>query len=232
MAKEISGTATVQETVPVRVIEAMPIDETALTPELVEKIVKQAQLRQDTFNKLLVVALNGTNPDGWMDFGGNPWPATAEAERLRRDFGISITDLQERLDEGVDDRGPWYTYTVRGTVSSPLFGSMEVTGRAGSRDQFFAKVGGELKPASEVDRPSVAQAAYSNMLQNGVTRLLGLRGYSWEQLTVFSGGRVNKDRATRVKFKSRESQGGDATKDSVPVSANRLSWVVKLEALS
>ncbi|HEY3117291.1 MAG TPA: hypothetical protein VGK54_11170, partial [Chloroflexota bacterium] len=141
------------------------LEHIVLTEDMVTRLVRQAELRQDFFNKLLVVALKGTRPDGWMNFGGNPWPRTPEAERLRRDFGISLTHPRFEIEEGTDERGSWFAYSCTALFSSDVFGTMEISGHAGSRDQFFAKEHDVWKPASEVDRPSIKQAAYSNMLQ-------------------------------------------------------------------
>ena len=195
------------------------------------RIVRQAQLRQDAFKKLLIVALAGTRPDGWMDFGGNPWPTTPEAERIRRDFGISVIDVQDpKLEEGSDDRGPWFAYTVKGTVTSALFGTIECTGHAGSRDLFFSKAGDVFKPASDVDRPSIKQAAYSNMMQNGVTRILGLRGLTWDELAQMSNNRVTKAKGQHVDFKGKRDK--EATAPGAPAAQNGVpGYVARLEEL-
>jgi hypothetical protein len=51
----------------------------------------------------------------------------------------------------------------------------------------------------EVDETNIMKAAYSNMMVNGITRLLGIRNLTWEQLEKYG---INKDGVSKVEYRN------------------------------
>jgi hypothetical protein len=227
-AKDISP----PEQLPTELIARPPLDTVPeLTEGTIEKAIAHGRLRHKAFEQFLQLALQTCpRPNLWMSFGDNPWPSAPECERLRREFGINvmIDPHGYTMEEGSDDKGAWFSYSLKGTFGHPFFGSLEVIGHAGSREKFFAYARDDrgeqvLKPASEVSREDIRQSCYSNMLQNGVTRLLAFRGFTWEEIERASAGVITRARATLVTFK----KGGEA----VAAAAAAGEWCDKLDNL-
>jgi DNA polymerase III delta prime subunit len=74
-----------------------------------------------------------------------------------------------------------------------------VIGTCSSRDKFFSESKGVLKPDSDIDETNIKKAAYTNMTTNAVSRLLGLRNLTWEQLKA---GNINKEKLQAVDYNS------------------------------
>ena len=58
---------------------------------------------------------------------------------------------------------------------------------------------------SEVDETNIMKAAYSNCVANGITRLLGIRNLTWEQVKL---GGIDPSKAAKVKYASGGAGGG------------------------
>jgi hypothetical protein len=60
------------------------------------------------------------------------------------------------------------------------------------------------KPIEDIDRRDVKMAAYTNLVGNGITRILGIRNLTWEDLAEFAG--VKQDQVRGVKYKKAGEQ--------------------------
>jgi hypothetical protein len=90
-----------------------------------------------------------------------------------------------------------------------------------------------LLPAEDVDQPNVRKAAYTNFLVNAITRTLGLRNLTWEQLGEFG---FSRERASSVTFRDRKAGGaatGATTGPAKPAQGapRQETWLASLEAL-
>lgn len=125
------------------------------------------------------------------------------AEKIARLFGISW-----RIDEPIREEleGGHYIYTYKGYFS--LAGAeIEAIGSRSSKDPFFKRyvyVNGQRKelPPSEIDPGDVKKAAYTNCIGNGITRLLGLRNISYEDLEKVAG--IKREQITKIKYGSKD----------------------------
>jgi hypothetical protein len=83
--------------------------------------------------------------------------------------------------------------------------SFEVEGSRSSRDSFFKQNDWEdgkktEKPIEKRDnRRDVKMAALTNLLGNGITRLLGIRNLTWGDLEKFAG--IKKEEVGKVEYK-------------------------------
>jgi hypothetical protein len=204
-----------------------------------DRAVQEAEVRLEIIQRVMQVALKATYAQDWIDMGGKPYLAATGAERLASLFGVTITDMDSKRYEDRDERGAYYYFVVTGTAHFRGT-SIAVMGTCSARDQFFSSryesdaTTGALKriylPAEAVDQPNIVKAAYSNMIANAVTRVLGIRGLTWEQLEQLG---FDRKKATAVQFQVRK--GG--TNPAAPVQQaqaavpNGESWVDKLEAL-
>lgn len=175
-------------------------------------LAENAEKRVDALNKIKRAALKATNARDWTDQNGNPYLQVSGSEKVGRVFGVSW-----RIDEPVFEKeeGGHFTYTYKGYFS--LAGAeIEAIGTRSSRDGFFKKYdyskkdenGKSIKtelPASEIDKGDVKKAAYTNCIGNGVTRILGLRNLTWEDLKEFAG--IEREQVTgKIDYKKNGKQ--------------------------
>lgn len=164
-------------------------------------VAEEAEKRMNALIKIKNVALKATNASDWVDENGKPYLQSSGAEKVGRIFGISwrISEPQKQeLDAG------HYIFTYTGEFA--LWGSViTAVGSRSSRDPFFKKYRyqdgkeRETLPASEIDQGDVKKSAYSNLLANGITRLLGIRNLTYADLEQFAG--IKQEAITRVEFK-------------------------------
>lgn len=182
-------------------MEIVPV----IASETLIAIAEQAEKRADAMNKIKKVAIKLTNRFDWTDQGGKPYLQVSGAEKIARLFGISW-----RIDEPEFEKeeSGHFTYSYKGYFS--LAGAtIEAIGTRSSKDGFFKKYGydngskHELPP-SEIDKGDVKKSAYTNCIGNGITRLLGIRNMTYEDLQEFAG--ITSDMIGKVDYKKAGKQ--------------------------
>ncbi len=162
-----------------------------------ENAIQEAERNIDFIRRTKVVVFKVTNSNDWIDQGGKPYMHASGAEKIGRVFGISW-----RIDEPqlTDEGGGHFSYTYKGyfTLNSA---TIEVIGSRGTKDPFFSKAHGEDKPLSEIDRNDVKKAALTNLIGNGVTRLLGMRNLTWEELEA---GGIKRGAISKIDYTKKE----------------------------
>lgn len=186
--------------------EDMPI----IADDSIVAIAEQAEKRINAVNKIKVMALKVTNNHDWMNQQGKPYLQVSGAEKVARLFGISW-----RLDEPLreDEEGGHFIYTYKGHFSMGNV-SIEAIGTRSSKDGFFKRYEKDANgkktdielPASEIDKSDVKKAAFTNCLGNGITRLLGFRNLSWEELEKAG---INVTRKVEYKQSAESSESKD-----------------------
>ena len=183
-------------------------------------LAEQAEKRVDALVKIKRAALKSTNPKDWTNQNGNPYLQVSGAEKVGRIFGISW-----RIDEPVKENleGGHFSYTYKGYFS--LAGAtIEAIGTRSSKDGFFKRYSwnqGEKTelPPSEIDAGDVKKAAYTNCIGNGVTRLLGIRNLTWEDLHEFAG--ITQEQVSGVDYKKDgKKQEAITSEGAVTVTVN------------
>jgi len=163
--------------------------------------LQEIEKRTLMFPKILELAVKNTQSSDWIDFGGNPWLDTPGAERIARVFGFTVKDTRfEKLDRQ-DRDGPYYIYIWYGRVGlskSDLW--IDSIGACSSRKPFHAMEHGHKKHLEDINEMNILKDAYSNLIENGVTRFLGLRGLDWE--TLEKAG-IERKKVSRVEFKKK-----------------------------
>jgi len=219
--------------------EMLPVPQDLETVDLsqqVELAVREAETRLEIIQRVMQVALKATYTQDWIDMNGKPYLAATGAERLASLFGVTVTDMDSKRYEDRDDRGTYYYFVVTGTAHFRGT-SISVMGTCSARDPFFStRYENEqriLLPAEAVDQPNIVKAAYSNMIANAVTRVLGIRGLTWQQLEQLGFDRKG---AASVRFQDRKAGGKPADTPAgqpgpTPATTGPDSWVTKLEAL-
>jgi hypothetical protein len=177
----------------------------AIADNTLIQLAEQAEKRIDAMHKIKRVALKLTNRHDWTDQNGKPYMQVSGAEKVARLFGISW-----EIDEPVleNEEGGHYSFTYKGYFS--LAGAtIEAIGTRSSKDGFFRKydysTGAKTElPPSAIDRGDVKKAAYTNLLGNGITRILGLRNLTYEDLQEFAG--ISKEQIAKVEYKSKPKE--------------------------
>lgn len=171
--------------------------------ELIDRtddIIATAERRIERISKIKMYALKSTNHEDWVDMQGKPYLTSSGAEKVARLFGVKIRDVKTEKKDSSDEKGKFYYYLVTGVAE--LKGGddyIEAVGTCSSKDQFFAKRGGQFKPLSEVEETNILKAAYSNFIGNAITRLLGIRNLTWEELKTIG---IAPDKVARVEYKN------------------------------
>lgn len=166
-----------------------------------EIIVAEATKKVALLQQILTVAIKSTNSRDWIDQAGRPAPTASACEKIASVFGIKM-DLpvppEGKREERTDDKGAYYTYTF---AAKFIIGSryIHAIGSGSSRDKFFSWNSGEKtwKELSEFDESNIRKSAYSNLILNGITRILGIRNLTWEQLEA---GGIKKDAVSTVTY--------------------------------
>ncbi len=172
-------------------------------------IAEQAEKRVDAILKIKKVALKVTNKFDWTNQQDRPYLQVSGSEKIANLFNISWRIDEPRLE--FEDDGH-FTYTYKGEFS--LAGrTIEIEGSRSSKDPFFKKYdyfksedGKSIKtekPISAIDKRDVKMAALTNLLGNGISRILGIRNLQWSDLEEFAG--IKKAEVNEIQY----SKGGD-----------------------
>lgn len=150
----------------------------ALNDDAILQVAEQAEKRIEAVTKIKTLALKVTNAIDWVDMGGKPYLQVSGAEKIARLFGISWRIGEPQIDISGDGH---FLYEYKGYFS--LGGvTIEAIGTRSSKDSFFSRAKGRDIPPSDIDRGDVKKAAYTNCIGNGVTRLLGIRNLTWDEI--------------------------------------------------
>lgn len=166
-----------------------------------------AEKRSTMLKRFIELSLKHTNKIDWVDQNGKPYLTASGAEKVARLFGVKIHSVNYRKVHSQDDRGDFYIYEYTGVAELPSkFDSIEAVGTCTSRDVFFAKKGQEWRKLSDIDESNIMKAAYSNLLVNAITRLLGIRNMTWEQ--VEAAGAFKRSDVQKVEYQNGSQVGG------------------------
>ena len=163
--------------------EGLPV----LADDTLIQIAKQAEARIDAVIKIKQMALKVTNAHDWTDQQGKPYLQASGSEKVANLFNISWAIDEPIMETEADGT---ITYIYKGKFS--LAGrSIEVEGSRSSRDTFFKKYNydekGDRASEKPLDRRDLKMAAMTNLLGNGITRLLGIRNLTWDDLKTYAG---------------------------------------------
>jgi hypothetical protein len=216
-----------------KVVREMASPHGALDPDPIA-IIEQ---RNRAMERLLEYAVCATRPEHWTDQGGKPYLTSAGAQAVARRCGVKVTDVVERKEKHRDQDGDYYEFVYTATFSLPgAFDKIEgVSGSCTSKDPLLGT--GTSRLISEVDPGDIRKKAYTNLLQRGITMLLGLRGLEWSSLKRFN---VTPEGATKVEYQTGARGGGGAGEEfsfkfgkqkSIPISKlseEDLGWYLKI----
>ncbi len=198
-----------------------------LSNDTLVHVAEQAEARVDAVVKIKQLALKVTNNQDWVDQDGKPYLMASGSEKIANLFNISWRIDEPIMDEEADGV---ITYTYKGYFS--LAGrSIEVEGSRSSRDPFFKKFNyenGERVSEKPLDRRDLKMAAMTNLLGNGITRLLGIRNLTYEDLEEFTS--IKRENVKGIKYKKTMQEPRAKTekkKEKTPGTSNEVTTLVK-----
>lgn len=178
--------------------EVMPVE---IVDDNIIEVANKAEARINAINKIKSIVLKVTNQNDWIDQGGKPYLQVSGAEKVAGLFGIRWSIEQPQLTNEEDSH---YSYTYKGKFTMGQR-TIEFEGSRSTKDPFFSKAHGEAKPLSEIDRNDVKKAALTNLIGNGITRMLGIRNMTWEEIKA---GGIDQSKASKVEYKTAEMSTG------------------------
>jgi hypothetical protein len=171
-------------------LEVMPVN-------LVEAFIEEADKRVRCINKMKSIIFKVTNIGDWTDQGGKPYLRAEGAEAIATALHIEWDKPSLEITES--DNGH-KTFEYSGYFYF-LGRKVWIMGARGSNDPFFAKAGGSDRPIETINMANVKKAAYTNLLNNGIKRILGIRNMTWELLEEHYG--MKKSQATKVDYSAK-----------------------------
>ena len=174
----------------------------------------QAERRIDAVIKIKQVALKVCNARDWTDQNGNPYLQVSGSEKIANLFNMSWRIEEPKYEEEADGH---FTYSIKGIFSLGAR-TIEVEGTRSSKDPFFNRYDYSqpkdpvtqkhpVLPPHTIDKGDVKKAALTNLFGNGITRMLGIRNLTWEDLQKYAG--ITQEMVKgKVSYNQREA-GGD-----------------------
>lgn len=197
--------------------KALISQEGELPAEVLPKFEQHSMVAQ----RVMEIALANTYPSDWVSFGGKAWLTASGAERVGRALGLSVKDWKWEKVDLKDDEGPHYYIICTGKVGHEPTGLwVDAIGIAWSRKPFWYMDKGRKRHIGEINLGNIIKDAYSDMERNGITRLLGLRGLSWETLKKYG---ITETKAQKVEFNGQKPQKTPAVKKTAPEASEYAS---------
>lgn len=197
-------------------IEVSPIES-----DKILSLAEKAEQRIQAIKKIKTMALKVTNPNDWTDQGGRPYLQVSGAEKIARLFGISWRFIGENPIVRKDEPDGHFSYEVSMEFVLPG-ASIEFKGGRSSKDPFFSKKHGQDIPPSEIDKADVMKASITNTIGNGITRILGIRNLTWEDLKE-AGLDISK--ITTVEYKKKENGKPTLKNPSAPATEKQIKAI-------
>ncbi len=167
--------------------------------QLIE-MADRAEKRIEAVKKIKLLSLRVTNAHDWTSQQDRPYLQVSGGEKVARLFGISwrIDDPVMVIEEDGHFRFDYKGYFSIGGAE------IEAVGTRSSKDPFFSGGKDNKKPPSEIDKGDVKKAAYTNCIGNGVTRILGIRNLTWDDLKEAG---INKENVNKIEYSKKEMSG-------------------------
>lgn len=182
--------------------------------------------RYELMEQMQIMAMKVLKPQDLIKYGKNPGISGPGAERIARAFGLKFFGVKA---EKVNMEGGHYYIQVTGKVGFDERETIDVLGTCYSQKPFFAKKDHRMIPSSEVDLGNIQKNAMTNFMVNAVTRFLGLRGLSWKDVEILSGGKCSEAQAQTVDYQSGKA---DRTEDESSRAGMVWKWLLEMNGQS
>jgi hypothetical protein len=161
---------------------------------VVEAFIEEANRRVVCMVKMKEVIFKVTTINDWIDQGGKPYLGAPGAEAVATALSVGWDAPMQEVEK--HDNGH-KTYKFKAMFHF-LGRSIPILGSRGSMDPFFSRANGQDIPPDAINMANVEKAAYTNLLNNGIKRVLGIRNMTWEQLKTSYG--MDRSQAASVNY--------------------------------
>jgi len=184
-------------------------------------MAETADKRAEAYKRIKLAALRLTAQDDWVDQGGAPYLTAPGAEKVADVFRLSWA-IKGPIQKTPTGAAGHFIMSCTLVIRTPWGREIEVIGTRSSSDPFYAKKGTELRLIEEIDEADVAKGAYTNGEVGAITRILGLRGLTWEDLAE---AKITKDQAKRVDYRGAQTE---ATPEDVATQTRIKQMLVEM----
>lgn len=136
-------------------------------------VIRQMEAQVDGLNKIKTISLRLTNKSDWMVMDGKPCLANSGCMKIANLWGVSFNSPEVNCETITDDKGEYKLFTCSGRAEF-RGRTVEDIGTSSTRDKLLGRVGGGLRPLSEVDLPSVKKMSVTNWQSRILKKILGL----------------------------------------------------------
>jgi hypothetical protein len=183
-------------------------------PEVMLAVLEKKAALAPRFKAALdFILISQTNAADWTRFGDKMCLGSAGAERVGKNFPITIFDVKWTRQDFTDTAGKGYRYVFEGKAT--LYGYMTyATGSYSTREDFLCKKDGAYRALEEINENDIQRAAENIMKGNSIKSILGLRGIpveEWEQM--MTRAKQNPTKAKSVEH-GKGTQGGTTADDT------------------
>lgn len=189
--------------------EIISFDQTNSQLDTTDDILAAANRRIAQLDQIVTLSLKRTNVNDWVDQQGKPYLVCSGAEKIARLFGVCWTNIKSEKIISSDETGQFYFYEFSGEFRLGR-DMIYAVGTCSQKDAFFSKTKEGTKPLSEIDETNIRKAAYSNMVVNGVSRILGIRNLTWEQLAAAG---IDRNKTSKITYKDSRDHSNDMPED-------------------
>jgi hypothetical protein len=194
----------------------IPGDREVLDPE---QMMKNAMARAEIVEKMRELAIKSTKPNDWINYGDKPGISGPGAERAARTIGLIAFDVRASTEDLPDSE---YIIYMNGKMGFRGGEYIEATGSCCSTKPFFTAKAKD----SPVNPGDIHKNALTNFYVNGVTRFLGLRGLTWEDLKEIGGEKFTPDKAQTIDYKS--AKNIERTEEDSNVLGVVWEWLLEM----
>jgi len=191
------------------------------------EILKQSiEGDEKAFQQVLRVAFQSTRINDWVAFGDKPYLTVTGAQKMALRFGVSLKFDRDKDGNALIQReefedpkhGKGYVYT---TFGKAVLGNreFEAIGTASTLDSFLGmKDKNTAMPIHEAMQDAKKKSV-SNFYNNAIQAVLGVKGFTWEELKAYGITQANK---SSIAFKAKESK--EPLSEAPKIDKNRPYW--------
>jgi len=141
----------------------------------IKRVVSAVESQIETFKQIRQLCLRLTNETDWLIQGDGISLLESGAQKIAIPWGCDIHLTRIDLEWIDDPKSRYYIYTAYGHGYSKKLGrDVDDIGTCSSRDDFFAKKGGEWKKLEDVDMTDIKKKAVTNLYGRLIRRCLGI----------------------------------------------------------
>lgn len=213
-----------------------------LTPgQDLSTVIQSAEKNTELTKRIKQLALSVTNRHDWVDQQGKPYLQSSGCEKIRPLFNISW-EVDDYVRE--NEENGHFSYSIRGNF---MMGGQKISviGARSTKDPFFKQYeyikdkngkkvikldeyGNKVEqPKANIDATDIKKAAYSNFIMQGITRILGIRNLTYEEVEKYTG--ITRNNITSVTYNSSSNGNGSYTNgSSSAASEKQIGFLRKL----